>query len=146
MEIEKMFEESIGLWGLFLSAFISSTIAPGGSEAVLAYLISEKVFNEETLVLIATIGNTLGALTTWFLGTLAAKKFPADQILSEKKQKSLNLVRRYGIWILLFSWLPIIGDGLCFAGGWLKLPLILSTAVIFVGKAIRYTFIAFIFI
>ena len=45
----KMLDESIGLWGLFISAFISSTIAPGGSEAVLAYLISEKEFNEETL-------------------------------------------------------------------------------------------------
>ncbi len=142
----KMLDESIGLWGLFISAFISSTIAPGGSEAVLAYLVSEKNFNDETLVLIATIGNTLGALTTWFLGTLAANKFPADQFLSDKKQKSLNLVRRYGIWVLLFSWLPVIGDGLCFAGGWLKLPLILSTIVIFIGKAIRYTLIAFIFI
>jgi len=141
-----MLNESIGLWGLFISAFISSTIAPGGSEAVLAYLVSEKTFNEETLVLIATFGNTLGAMTTWFLGILAAKKFPADQFLSDKKQKSLNLVRRWGIWALLFSWLPIVGDGLCFAGGWLKLPLFLSTIAIFIGKAIRYTFIAFIFI
>ncbi len=142
----KMLDESIGLWGLFISAFISSTIAPGGSEAVLAYLISEKEFNEETLVLIATIGNTLGALTTWFLGTLAAKKFPATQILPNNKQKSLDLVRRWGVWTLFFSWLPIIGDGLCFAGGWLKLPFLLSSFIIFIGKAIRYTLVAFIFI
>ncbi len=142
----KMLEETIGLWGLFISAFISSTIAPGGSEAILAYLVSEKQFNGEMLVLVATIGNTLGAMTTWLLGTLAAKKYPADQLLTEKKQKPLDFVKRWGIWALLFSWLPIVGDGLCFAGGWLKLPLLLSCITIFIGKAARYSFVAYIFI
>ncbi len=138
--------EVVELSGLFLSAFISSTIAPGGSEAVLAYMVSEKLFNVELMVLIATIGNTLGALTTWFLGVLAAKKFPAEELLSDKKQKSLNLVKRWGVWSLLFSWLPVIGDGLCFAGGWIKLPLFVSCIAIFVGKAIRYAFVAYIFL
>ena len=134
------------MWGLFLSAFISSTIAPGGSEAVLAYMVTENKFNVEELVLIATIGNTLGAFTTWFLGVLAAKKFPAESLLSDRKQKSLAVVKRWGIWILLFSWLPIVGDGLCFAGGWLKLPIVISAVAIFMGKAIRYIFVAYIFI
>ena len=141
-----MLDESIGIWGLFLSAFVSSTIAPGGSEAVLAYMVSEKLFNVERLIIIATIGNTLGALTTWFLGVLAAKKFPADELLSKKKQKSLSIVRKWGVWTLFFSWLPIIGDGLCFAGGWLKLPIIFSCVAIFIGKAIRYVFVAYVFI
>ena len=143
---KKMQEEVIGIWGLFFSAFVSSTIAPGGSEAVLAYMVSEKIFNVEGLVFIATVGNTLGALTTWFLGMLAARKFPAETLLSEKKQKSLGFVKRWGMWSLFFSWLPVIGDGLCFAGGWLKLPIVLSCIAIFIGKAIRYIFVAYIFI
>jgi len=141
-----MKEEAIGLLGLFVSAFISSTIAPGGSEAVLAYMVSENNNNVEQLVFIATIGNTLGALTTWFLGYLAAKKFPAEEMLAKKKQKSLKFVKHWGIWTLFFSWLPVIGDGLCFAGGWLKLPLLLSCVAIFIGKAIRYIFVAYVFI
>lgn len=141
-----MIDESIGLWGLFLSAFISSTIAPGGSELLLAYMVSEKAFNNELLVLIATVGNTLGAFTTWFLGVLAAKKFPAEELLSEKKQKSLQFVKKWGVLSLLFSWLPVIGDGLCFAGGWLKLPFLYSSIAIFAGKAIRYIFVAYVFI
>lgn len=146
MEKTKMQEDVIDLWGLFLSAFISSTIAPGGSEAVLAYMVSERLFNIEDMVLIATIGNTLGALTTWFLGVLAAKKFPAEDLLPQKKQKALNVVRKWGIWILFFSWLPIVGDALCFAGGWLKLPLIFSSIIIFFGKAIRYSLVAYVFL
>jgi membrane protein YqaA with SNARE-associated domain len=141
-----MQEEAIGLWGLFVSAFISSTIAPGGSEAVLAYMVSEQIFNIEGLVLIATIGNTLGALTTWFLGVIAAKKVPVEGLLSRKKQKALHYVQKWGIWVLFFSWLPIVGDGLCFAGGWLKLPILFSCIVIFFGKAVRYACVAYIFV
>lgn len=144
--IKEMQEQLLAIWGLFISAFISSTIAPGGSEAVLAFLVLENNINIEQLVIVATIGNTLGAFTTWFLGSLAAKKYPAEKGLSVKKQKSLELVKRWGTWALLLSWLPIIGDGLCFAGGWLKLPLVTSSIAIFVGKAIRYIFVAYIFI
>ena len=141
-----MTNEIIGLASLFFSAFISSTIMPGGSEAVLAYMVSEQQLNVELLVLVATIGNTLGALTTWFLGHLAAKKMPVETLLTDQKQKSLRWVKRWGVWSLLFSWLPIVGDGLCFAGGWLKLPLFLSCLAMFAGKAVRYIFVAYIFI
>jgi len=138
-----MLEESFTLTGLAISAFISSTIAPGGSEAVLAYMVSENRQPLEWLITIATIGNTLGALTTWGLGVLAAKKYPAEQVLSQQKQKSVNVVRKWGGWVLLFSWLPVIGDGLCFAGGWLRLSLVSSIMAIFLGKAIRYTAVAY---
>jgi membrane protein YqaA with SNARE-associated domain len=133
-----MQETVFTLWGLFISAFISSTIAPGGSEAVLAYMATQANYSPSQLLIIATIGNTLGALTTWGLGLLAAKKYPLADLLSKEKQRALQLVKRRGVWILLFSWLPIIGDGLCFAGGWLKLPLLSATLIILLGKLIRY--------
>jgi membrane protein YqaA with SNARE-associated domain len=83
-----------GLWGLFFSAFISSTIAPGGSEAVLAYQVSTGHFQVQYLVIVATIGNTMGAMTTWGLGMLAERKFPVANRLPEKKQNALNLVKK----------------------------------------------------
>ena len=140
-----MQETTSGIWGLFISAFISSTIAPGGSEAVLAYLISEGLYDAPLLVIVAGIGNTLGAMTTWGLGALAAHKYPAARLLPEKKQNALNVISKRGIWVLFFSWLPIIGDALCFAGGWLRLPLFSATLVIFSGKVGRYAVIAWLF-
>jgi membrane protein YqaA with SNARE-associated domain len=139
-------ETLAGIGGLFISAFISSTIAPGGSEAVLAYMVAEGSYKIEQLVMIATIGNTLGAMTTWGLGLLAAKKIPAATLLSEKKQKALDVVRRRGVWALFFSWLPLVGDALCFAGGWLKLPLMPACLIILLGKFARYAAIAWAFI
>jgi membrane protein YqaA with SNARE-associated domain len=132
--------------GLFLSAFISSTIAPGGSEAVLAYLVASGHYHVETIVIVATIGNTLGAMTTWLLGVLAAKKYPASSLLSVNKQKALDLVRKKGIWTLFFTWLPVVGDVLCFAGGWLKLPLSQAFLIIMLGKLGRYAAIAWMFV
>jgi membrane protein YqaA with SNARE-associated domain len=141
-----MEEQLLGLGGLFSSAFISSTLAPGGSEAVLAYMVTKGDYGIAQLITTASIGNTLGALTTWWLGNLAAKKFPAEGVLSEKKQKAVVLVRRYGHWSLLFSWLPVIGDGLCFAGGWLKLAFFPACLAILIGKASRYTVVAALFL
>ena len=141
-----MQETLSGIWGLFFSAFISSTIAPGGSEAVLAYMVSEGHYEVQHLVFIAAVGNTLGAMTTWGLGALAAKKYPATALLPEKKQSALNVVKKRGVWVLFFSWLPVIGDALCFAGGWLKLPLLPACLVILSGKFGRYAVIAWLFV
>ncbi len=136
----------LDFWGLFTSAFVSSTIAPGGSEAVLAYMLAEQRQSAIMLVAVATAGNVLGAMTTWWLGSLAAKKYPAEQLLNKQKQKALRWVQHWGYWSLLFSWLPIVGDGLCFAGGWLKLPLFISIVLICIGKLSRYLFIAYWFV
>ncbi|MDD1624024.1 MAG: DedA family protein [Methylococcaceae bacterium] len=141
-----MQETMSGVLGLFFSAFISSTIAPGGSEAVLAYMVSAGSYDVQFLVFVAAIGNTLGAMTTWGLGALAAKKFPVATLLPEKKQNALNLVKKRGIWVLFFSWLPVIGDALCFAGGWLKLPLLPACLVILSGKFGRYALVAWVFV
>ncbi len=137
---------SYELGGLFLSAFISSTIAPGGSEAILAYMVANGHYQVVQLVIVATIGNTLGAMTTWFLGVLAAKKYPLASLLPANKQKALDLVRNKGMWTLFFTWLPLVGDVLCFAGGWLKLPFLQACLIILLGKLGRYMVIAWMFV
>ncbi|MEQ1527735.1 MAG: YqaA family protein [Methylococcales bacterium] len=136
----------IELGGLFTSAFISATIVPGGSEAVLAYLVAQAHYSVTQLVMLASVGNTLGAMTTWALGLLAAKKFPVADLLPENKQKALATVKKNGLWILLFSWLPIIGDAFCFAGGWLKMPLFRACLLIWLGKVARYWVVAWLFV
>ncbi len=138
-----MQNESLSLLGLFGSAFVSSTIAPGGSEGVLAYMATTETHPINLLVAIATIGNTLGALTTWWLGSWTAKKYPLEKVLAANKRQSIDTVRKWGGWALLFSWLPVVGDGLCFAAGWLKLAVPQGVLAIILGKASRYAVIAY---
>ena len=136
---------SLGLGGLFLSAFISSTIAPGGSEAVLAYLLRQSEIPSGLLLLTATVGNTLGALTTWLLGLWAANRYPLDHGQDAKRNRAIQSVRRFGVPILLLSWLPVVGDGFCFAAGWLRMSFLASLLAIAVGKLGRYAAIVYLF-
>jgi membrane protein YqaA with SNARE-associated domain len=131
------------LWGLFISAFVSSTVAPGGSEAVLAYLVSQGGHEPGLLIGIATAGNTLGALTTWLLGYWVGQRFPADRPLESQRHRAVLAVRRWGLPLLLLSWLPVVGDGFCFAAGWLKLSFWPSLLAIALGKLGRYAAIGY---
>jgi membrane protein YqaA with SNARE-associated domain len=129
---------------LFASAFVSATLAPGGSEAVLALLAHRAEHLPSSLLSVATIGNTLGAVTTWLLGYWTGLRYPADRPADAKRLRAVEAVRRFGVLLLLFSWLPVVGDGFCFAAGWLRLPFWISVAAIAVGKALRYAAILWI--
>jgi membrane protein YqaA with SNARE-associated domain len=125
------------LWGLFASAFVSATLFPGGSEVMLFLVAREQQYAPWLLLAIATLGNTLGALTTWLLGWLLAKRYPLDRPRKPAQQRAVTWLRRWGSPLLLLSWLPLLGDPLCFAAGWLRMPLTLSGACIAAGKAAR---------
>lgn len=129
------FTDSLDLWGLFASSFISSTLLPGGSEVVLGYLVNTAAYPVWLLLLVATLGNGLGGSVTFALGWWIVNPFKAD---SKKHQRAMKYVQRYGAWSLLLSWVPVIGDPLCLLAGWLKLPVLLSVVLIFLGKLARY--------
>ena len=137
--------DELSLWGLFLSAFVSSTLFPGGSEVVLGVLAAEKHHGPGLLLAVASLGNTLGALTTWLLGYWLARRFPPEERLAEKRRQALARVRRWGSPALLLSWLPVAGDPLCFAAGFLRLPFLASLLFIALGKTARYAVILLVF-
>jgi len=139
-------DPSVGIWGLFISAFISSTIAPGGSEVVLAILVSKTNLSPLWLLCVATVGNTLGALTTFGLGVFAAMGYPVEKLSGNYHEQALIAIRRWGVMVLLFSWLPVIGDAFCLAAGWLRLSFSYSLAAILFGKAARYAVVIYTFL
>ncbi|NOZ37101.1 MAG: DedA family protein [Gammaproteobacteria bacterium] len=133
----------LSLWALFSSAFISSTLFPGGSEAVLAYLSSSSNYSPELLLLVASIGNTLGGLSSWGLGRIIAWKYPLQE-LKPAHQRAFHHLQRWGTPVLFLSWLPVVGDPLCLVAGWLKMNFFLSLVFIALGKTLRYAVIIFV--
>lgn len=133
----------MSLWFLFFSAFISSTLFPGGSEAVLAYLSSEEKYALILLVAVATLGNTLGAMTSWGLGRLISIRYSTENLVKTSQQKAVKRLQKYGSPILLLSWLPIVGDPLCVAAGWLKIHWLPSLFFVAVGKLVRYVVVVY---
>lgn len=134
---ESWWNEDNALWVLFASAFVSSTLLPGSSEGVLT-AAALSGFNPWNLLWVATLGNTLGGLTNWWLGWWIATRYPARRLVQPGQEKALGRVRRFGWPVLLLSWLPLIGDPLCLAAGWLRVNFWLSALAIALGKAARY--------
>lgn len=131
---------SAGLWGLFASAFLSATLLPGGSEAVLAYLGAVNKHNPLLLLGVASAGNTLGGMSSWLIGRL----LPTGRVQSPELHPAVARIRRHGAPVLLLSWVPIIGDPLCVAAGWLRVPWHRALLLIAIGKIARYTVVLFV--
>jgi len=129
--------DALSLASLFTSSFLSATLLPGSSEAVLVALLAAGFGPTWLLILIATIGNSLGGLTNVILG-----RFFPQRNYSRWQDKATVWLTRFGPAALLLSWLPLIGDLLCLLAGWLRMawgPVILFVCL---GKAIRYTVVA----
>ncbi len=128
------------LWGLFSSAFISSTLFPGGSEVVLIYLLNEGNISSIILWLVSTAGNTLGGMSSYLIGWIVVSYYPAVTF-TQKHHLALSRLNKYGPFSLLFSWLPVVGDPLCVAAGWLRIHWAYAFVLIAVGKGARYALI-----
>ena len=129
---------------LFFSAFISATLFPLGSEALLIYDIKEG-YNIYFLVIVATMGNSLGSLLNYFLGLKGEEYLVEKKLINEKViLKSKSYFDKYGSISLLFSWLPIIGDPITFVAGILKYDLKKFIVLVVIAKLSRYLFIAYL--
>ncbi len=131
---------AVDLWGLFASAFLSATLLPGGSEIVLALLAHRGSRELPLLLAVATLGNALGGMSSWLIGRL----LPARQLEKTQHQRALQRLRRWGSPALLFAWLPVIGDPLCVAAGWLRIHWLAALVFITMGKAARYAVVLFL--
>ena len=136
---------SNGLSALFLLSFLAATIIPLGSEWLLIALILDGL-DAYSVVTVATLGNYLGACTTYAIG-IYGSDFLIKKILrinDDNLARATSLYKKYGSWSLLFSWLPIIGDPLCLAGGVLRLGFPVFSILVFTGKLFRYAIVAFL--
>ena len=126
--------ESVGLGALFLSSFLAATLLPGGSEIVFAGVLVTGAAGLWPALAVATAGNTAGGTTSYLLGRLIPQR--------EMRGRALDWVRRWGTPALLLSWVPVIGDALCVAAGWLRLSVGWSVFFMALGKFARYYVIA----
>jgi membrane protein YqaA with SNARE-associated domain len=132
------------LAGLFASAFLAGSILPLQSEAVLAALLLAGQQPAWALVAVASIGNVAGAALNYALGRGVdrfrhRRWFPLDQAGWDR---SAAWWGRWGVWSLLFSWLPVVGDGFTLLAGAARTPLWLFLALVSLAKTGRYLVLA----
>ncbi len=144
-----------GLSTVFLVSFISATLLPLGSEPAVFGLIKLNPDLFWPTVLVATAGNTLGGMVSWWMGLGARKAWNAarkrrlaghPELAHHKKPRELTRTeRRARIWLrkfgaktCLLSWLPVVGDPLCAIAGWMRLPFWPCAGYMAIGKFFRY--------
>jgi len=128
---------------LFASSFLAATVFPAQSEVALATLLKLGIYNQYLLLLIATLGNVLGALLNWFIGFYFIKFKDRKWFPLKKKQlnKYSKIYQKWGVWSLFFAWLPIIGDPLTVIAGIFRMNIWVFLLLVTIGKAARYYFI-----
>jgi membrane protein YqaA with SNARE-associated domain len=134
-----------GFVTLFIVSFLASTLLPLGSEWLLVMMLANG-YEPLATVAVASAGNYLGAVTTYLIGMYGGAWLVIKvlRVSPEQQVRARNHYRRYGVYSLFFSWLPIVGDPLCMVGGVLRINFWLFTLLVASGKFVRYAVTAWI--
>lgn len=126
----------VELAGLFFTSFAAATLVPLPSEAALwGYLILHPD-DAALAVAVATVGNTLGGMTTYAAGLVIPQK--------SVNENTLRYLKRYGAPLTFFAWLPVVGDALCAAAGWLRIRWWAALAFMAAGRLARYVAVVYL--
>lgn len=132
-----------GYMPLFILSFLASTLLPVGSEWLLILMLTQG-YLAVPVVVVATLGNTLGACTNWLVGRYgggwALERF--FRISETQRKRAEDWYKRYGSASILLSWLPVVGDPLCLVAGLLGIRFPLFIALAGAGKLLRYIIVA----
>ncbi|MCQ2198857.1 MAG: DedA family protein [Paludibacteraceae bacterium] len=128
-----------GLWGMFIAAFLAGTIIPVPSEGVMTALIFAGA-NKWHLVWTAIAGNTIGEMTCYWLGYMGKTEWLEKyyKIDHTKVEKAKVWVDKYGVWLGLISWVPVLGNIIVVTLGYMKVSQWKVWMTVLLGKTIRY--------
>jgi len=135
--LETLLSPEGGLVGVFLASFIAATVVPLSSEAVLFGYLRMHPEQAALAEAIATAGNTAGGMTTYLLGRLV----PASTA-ERLNPRAICWIGQYGSPVLVLAWLPVLGDALCAAAGWLRVRWLAALGFMALGRLLRYMLVS----
>jgi len=125
---------------LAVVAFLSATLIPLGSEAVVVTMVLDNSAPLLAVFGVASVANTLGACVNWWLGQhlLVYQNKRWFPVKARELARAQNWFQRYGMWSLLFAWMPLVGDGITVVAGVMKARFAAFVALTLIGKSARY--------
>ena len=135
---------SYGYWGMLIVAFIAGSFFPFSSEAVMTGLLASGL-DPWLLIVYGTIGNVAGGMFNYFIGHLGKMEW-IERYLHVKKEsldKAHKFLGEKGAWMGFFAFLPVIGTAICIVLGLMRANPIITAISVFLGKVLRYFFVAY---
>ncbi|MBK8677353.1 MAG: DedA family protein [Sphingobacteriales bacterium] len=135
-----------GYFGLFAASFLGATIVPFSSDVVVVGMVYAGYYNIGWIIIIATIGNWLGGLSSYYLGYLGKWQW-LERYFGIKHQQLVQTqyyLNKYGLWLAFFSWLPFLGDLFCAGMGFFKTNLRITALLMLLGKLLKYAAVAWL--
>lgn len=131
-----------GPWGMFLSAFLAGSILPFSSEVVMVALLAVGV-NPWVLFVAASAGNTLGGVSCYCVGRIASPEWlqRTFRIKDKHMLRARALVSRWGAWMGLLCWVPVIGDAILITLGIMRSHPLATNLTMLLGRTLRYAFV-----
>ena len=129
----------LGYLGLFLASFLAATVVPFSSEAIFTGCLFGGM-DPWTCVWVATLGNWLGGMTSYYVGLLGKIEWIEKyfHIKKEKMESYTVRIQKYGDWIAFFSFVPFIGDVIAVATGFFRCNWWKVAISMLIGKFARY--------
>ena len=128
-----------GYVGLFLSALLAGSIVPFSSELVMVALVGVGL-NPALCVLSATLGNTAGGMTCYYMGRLGRVDWIEKylKVKKEKVERMQRFLQGKGALMAFFTFAPFVGEAIAIALGFMRSNVLLTTSSMFLGKLVRY--------
>ena len=129
----------LGYIGLFIASFLAATVVPFSSEIIFSAMVFGGL-DPWTCVWVATLGNWLGGLTSYYVGLLGKVEWIEKyfHIKKEKIETFTVRIQKYGDWIAFFSFVPFIGDVIAVATGFFRCKWWKVAISMLIGKFARY--------
>lgn len=128
-----------GYIGMFLAGLLAGTVVPFSSEVVLVGLYAIG-FEAIPLLVIASIGNWIGGMTTYWVGMQGRTDW-LEKYFMVSKEKIFNFKKRLNKWgsfWAFLSWVPVLGNVITAALGFFRVPILPVAIYMMIGKVIRY--------
>lgn len=137
--------ESWGYWGMLVSSIIAGSVFPFSSEAVLTALLLAGL-DPFRLFVAATVGNVVGSMFNYVVGTFGRMEWIERylRVDPEKVRRTSTWMERYGAWIGVLCFLPIVGSVIAVTLGFARANPWLSLLTITIGKVARYALLIFV--
>jgi membrane protein YqaA with SNARE-associated domain len=136
----------LGYLGLFITCFLAATILPIASEVFLITMLAAK-YDPLSCLFIASAGNTLGSYLNFGIGYIGNPEWLKKLRVKQKTIESWKAsIQKYGAWLALLSWLPIVGDIIGIALGFFRANIFWSFLFMAIGKFIRYLVVILVYL